>query len=104
MQRPIHTLIITAATLAGVVIYPATADEALNRGAILSASCASCHGPEGRSPGAIPAIAGKTAEDLRVMLEDFRSGKRRSTVMGRHAKGYSDEEIQLIATHLGKQK
>ena len=32
-------------------------------------------------------------------MNDFRSGNRPSTVMGRHAKGYTDEEISLIAEY-----
>jgi len=32
----------------------------------------------------------------------FKSGARYSTVMSRHAKGYSDEEIRLIAEYFGR--
>lgn len=74
--------------------------EKVSRGGMLSASCSGCHGPDGRSPGAIPSIAGKNAEFIRAALEDFRSGQRPSTVMGRHAKGYTDEELSLIADYL----
>lgn len=74
--------------------------EKLSRGGMLSASCAGCHGPDGRSPGAIPSIAGKNAEFIRAALEDFRSGQRPATVMGRHAKGYTDEELALISDYL----
>ena len=104
MRRPFHALTIATAALAGLAVYPATGAQELSRGAMLSASCAGCHGTDGRSPGAIPGISGKPAEFIRVSLEDFRSGKRKSTVMGRHAKGYSDEEIMLIADYLGRQK
>lgn len=71
---------------------------------MLSASCAGCHGTDGHSPGSIPDISGKSAEFIRVSLEDFRSGNRPSTVMGRHAKGYTDEEILLIAEYFGQRK
>jgi cytochrome subunit of sulfide dehydrogenase len=79
-------------------------DEELTRGGMLSASCAGCHGPDGRSPGAIPSIAGKDAEFIRTALEEFRSGQRPSTVMGRHAKGYTDEELALIADYFASRK
>ena len=71
----------------------------MSRGAVLSASCAGCHGTDGRSPGSIPPIHGRPAEFIRASLEEFRSGKRPSTVMGRHARGYTDEEITLIADY-----
>jgi sulfide dehydrogenase cytochrome subunit len=71
----------------------------ITRGVMLSNSCAACHGTEGRSPGAIPGIYGKSSEYISQALLDFREGKRPATVMGRHASGYSDEEIRLIAEY-----
>jgi sulfide dehydrogenase cytochrome subunit len=69
----------------------------LNRGAMLSNSCAACHGTDGNSPGAIPSIHGKSAEFIESAMIDFNQGKRPGTVMNRHALGYTDEEIRLIA-------
>jgi sulfide dehydrogenase cytochrome subunit len=37
-------------------------------------------------------------------MESFRSGETESTVMGRQAKGYTDEEILLIAEYFAGQK
>jgi len=71
----------------------------ITRGAMLSNSCAACHGTDGKSPGAIPSIYGKSSEFISQALTDFREGKRPATVMGRHATGYTDEEIQLIAEY-----
>ncbi|MGD8525004.1 MAG: cytochrome C [Thioalkalispiraceae bacterium] len=71
----------------------------VSRGAMLSNSCSACHGTDGKSPGAIPSINGKSSDFISKALKDFRQGSRPSTVMGRHAKGYSDEEIQLIADY-----
>lgn len=82
----------------------AAADEACvvnPRGQILALSCASCHGTDGRSVGIIPGFYGKSPEYLEMALKDFKSGKRYSTVMIRHAKGYTDEEIKLIAEYFG---
>ena len=71
----------------------------ITAGAMLSNSCSACHGTDGKSPGAIPGIYGKSADFISKALTEFRDGSRKSTVMGRHAKGYSDEEIKLIADH-----
>lgn len=76
------------------------ADE-LSRAALLSYTCAGCHGTDGISPGSIPSIACKSADAIEKALKEYRSGKRFSTVMGRHVKGYTDEEIQLIAGFFG---
>lgn len=70
---------------------------------MLSHSCAGCHGTDGKSPGAIPSIHGKSSEFIAKALQEFRAGTRSSTVMERHARGYTDEEIQLIAEHFASQ-
>ena len=89
-----------AITFIGLIAASTALAEPPSRGAMLSGSCAGCHGTDGRSPGSIPPIHGRSAESIRESLQDFRSGKRPSTVMGRHAKGYTDEEISLIAEYL----
>lgn len=71
------------------------------RGQILALSCAGCHGTDGKSAGIIPSFYGKSPEYLETALKEFKSGARESTVMVRHAKGYSDEEIGLIAQYFG---
>ena len=96
-------LVAAAIVLSLLLATPGQAGE-LSRGEMLSASCAGCHGTDGHSPGSIPDISGKSAEYISTMLEEFRSGKRESTVMGRQAKGYTDEEIQLISEYFAKQK
>lgn len=76
---------------------------AIDPGMMLSHSCAACHGTQGKSPGAIPSINGKSAEFLFESLKEFQTGVRPSTVMGRHAKGYTEEELRLIAEFFSKQ-
>lgn len=78
--------------------------QKITQGMMLSNSCAACHGTDGASPGSIPSIKGKSVDFITSALKEFRAGTRSSTVMGRHAKGYSDEEIQLIAEHFASQK
>lgn len=67
---------------------------------ILANNCFTCHGPGGRSPGEIPSLDKLGAEDLATAVKQFRSGERASTVMGRHAKGYSDADIEAIARYI----
>lgn len=93
---PIAVLLLTAATT--------SQSAGVSQGAMLSNSCAACHGTDGKSPGAIPGIHSKSAEFIRRTLTEFRSGERPSTVMGRHTRGYSDEEINLIAEHFATLK
>lgn len=86
---------------------PAPAPAAMNpeqmreRGQILALSCSGCHGTDGKSSSIMPSIYGKTTGYIESALLDFKSGARMSTVMGRHAKGYTPEEIHLIAEYFG---
>ena len=102
MQVSTGTLIATLAGLLGLLAAPVGNTEELTRGAMLSASCEGCHGTNGHSPGSMPDISGKSTEYISVTLEAFRSGERGSTVMGRHVKGYTPEEVQLIAEHFAR--
>lgn len=73
------------------------------RADLLVGSCFGCHGTDGHSPGAIPALAGKSPDYIEQAMRAFRAGARPATVMSRHATGYSDEEIRLIADYFAAQ-
>ena len=65
---------------------------------MLADTCAGCHGPDGSSVGpAIPSIAGMSAEYFKTTMAEYKTGERYSTIMTRIAKGYTDEEIALMA-------
>jgi len=95
-----RSLVFVAIAATALFFSTPTFAEKVSRGSILSGSCFSCHGPDGHSPGSIPSLAGKPADYIQKALKDFASGARPSTVMGRHAKGYTDEEIEIIAKYL----
>ena len=69
----------------------------------LADACAPCHGTDGVSPGAIPALSGRSAAYIAQRMLEFKSGAREGTVMNRIARGYDDDEIAAIARHLGNQ-
>ncbi|WP_035880021.1 c-type cytochrome [Cupriavidus sp. BIS7] len=71
-----------------------------------AASCAICHGPDGRPPAGspIPQLAGRQQADLVEMMLDYKSGKRPGTVMPQIARGYSDAEIIAMAAWFADQK
>ena len=72
------------------------------RGEMLSLSCASCHGTDGKSEAITPSIAGMGKASLHQILLDYKSGKRTETMMQKHAKGFSDEELEQIAYFFSK--
>ena len=71
---------------------------------MLADTCVGCHGPEGSSVGpAIPSIAGMSAEYFNTVMTEYKADGRYGTIMGRIAKGYSDEEIALMGDYFAKQ-
>jgi len=70
----------------------------------LAANCTSCHGPGGNSAGAIPTIAGLEKAYIVTAMQEFKAGTRQATVMHQHAKGYTDQEVEILADYFSKQK
>lgn len=71
---------------------------------MLADTCAGCHGTDGASQGpATPSIAGLSETYMVDSMNAFKSGERASTIMGRIAKGYSEEEFKLMASVFAKQ-
>lgn len=69
----------------------------------LAATCANCHGTQGRARGDLPPLAGMPAERMLALLADFKAGKAPATVMHQIARGYADEQLRLIASYFAAQ-
>ena len=82
----------------------ATADQPLYDVSVLAGACANCHGTDGRSPGSIPSIAGRPESILKAQLLAFKSDNppAGTTVMGRLAQGFSDEQISALAQYFSQ--
>lgn len=70
----------------------------------LAASCANCHGTNGRSAGGIPSLAGQSRNSIASAMRDYRDGKRPATVMHQLAKGYTEQQIDMLAAYFAVQK
>ena len=94
----VKALTLLAVLLAGSAwITPAAAADAQYVRS-LAATCFTCHGTDGRSVGGVPpSLAGQNKDYLLKQLQEFRDGKRPATIMHQHAKGYTDEQLNLIA-------
>ena len=69
----------------------------------LAASCAACHGTQGNSVGGTSVLAGLDRSHFVLQMMAFRNGTRTSTVMHRHAKGLSVDEINDLAEYFSHQ-
>ncbi len=64
----------------------------------IAATCSICHGTDGRSVNSVPpSLAGQNKDYLLRQLQEFRDGIRPATVMHQYAKGYTNEQLELIA-------
>ena len=70
----------------------------------VAATCAACHGTDGRSRGGIPSLAGRDKLEIVRQMRDFRDGRRPSTIMQQLARGYSDAEVEAAAAYFAAQR
>jgi sulfide dehydrogenase cytochrome subunit len=69
----------------------------------LARSCNACHGLNGVSVGpSMPSIAGQSEAYLKNIMLQWKNDERYSATMGRHFKGYSDDELAALATYFSK--
>ena len=95
---------ILAVLLGPGLLLGATQLQAGPTATMLADTCAGCHGTDGASTGpATPSIAGNSEIYMVDTMNAFKSGERPGTIMGRIAKGYSEEEFKLMASVFAKQ-
>ncbi len=91
--------------LSGVAdMDPAGADPLASRGAALAYACAACHGPDGRSQGAIPSLDTLLPEHFGDALQAFRTEARQGTVMNPIAKGLDNADIEAVTAYFATLK
>ena len=97
-----RTVLVLAAALAAVSSTASAQDTA---GRNLASACAICHGTEGRAVTKdVMPLAGLPKDHIATQMRAFRDGKRPATVMQQIAKGYSDEQIDRLASWFAAQK
>ena len=83
----------------------ASAQTDVNLARNLAATCANCHGTNGQALGkdAKP-LAGVPAANTMSLMAAFKAGSiPNTTIMHQIAKGYTDEQIKLIAEYFAAQ-
>lgn len=76
-----------------------------NYGRNQAATCGSCHGTNGHGVGGMGLpLAGYPKESLVKAVRDFRSGAKPATLMHQLSKGYTDAQVEAIATFYAAQK
>ena len=91
-----------AAGLAAASMAAQAQDANLARN--LAATCANCHGTNGNARGDMKPLAGVPAEVIVALMASYKSGALPATIMHQIAKGYTDEQIRLVAGFFAAQQ
>lgn len=95
--------VMLAVALAALPLAAHSQDNATARS--LAATCANCHGTDGRSVSSeVSGLAGLPKDLIVQRMNEFKNGKRPATVMHQLAKGYTDRQIDLIAGYFAAQR
>lgn len=98
------TFALAAAALMGGLLAPRLAsaqsrEAPPSEAAFISANCANCHGPQGRSAGVVPSLAGLPRGYILEQMQAFKTGARSGTIMHQLAKGYTDAQFELMESY-----
>ncbi|UCV20134.1 c-type cytochrome [Ferribacterium limneticum] len=97
----------TVLPLVGLLLCPLAgiaADASSPARPYFAANCFNCHGSEGKAVSAIPTIAGRDKGYLEETLKAFKAGTKQATIMTQLAKGYTDEELAILADYFSRQR
>jgi cytochrome subunit of sulfide dehydrogenase len=95
--------LLSGAALLTMAVSAQPANPQMLQARSLAATCANCHGTQGRAKGDMKPLAGMSADTMLAMLADFRSGNQPATVMHQITKGYTEDQLRLIAQYLAAQ-
>jgi cytochrome subunit of sulfide dehydrogenase len=108
VHAALHTvaaaLLLAAAPLVSAQAQAQTPAMDMTLARNLAATCANCHGTNGNARGEMKPLAGLPAERIVALLGAYKSGAASATIMHQIAKGYTDDQIQLIAAFFAAQK
>jgi cytochrome c553 len=101
-------VVAAAATLTALIVPLAVQAQATAPDMVLArnlaATCANCHGTNGNARGDMKPLAGMPADKLIAIMADYRAGNLPATIMHQIVKGYTDDQIKLIAAYFAAQK
>ena len=103
MQRRLVALL-TACCLGapGLTAWAQPPSERIpGQAALLASACSGCHGSD--RDGAIAGLAGRSAGEIADAFRRYQADSDGPSAMHRMARGYTDEQIALIADFLAEQ-
>ena len=99
---------VAVATFAATMIAasPWAIAQDVNLARNLAATCANCHGTNGNARGDMKSLAGTPAERTVALMTYYKTTPQPQgvTIMHQIAKGYTDDQIKLIAGFFAAQQ
>jgi len=95
-----RVILLAAAIIGSGLALPANAQD-VNLGRNLAATCVTCHGKDATGTGT---LAGMPKDRITQTMKDFKSGARPATLMHQLSKGYTEQQVELIAEYFSQQK
>ena len=104
ISLPVRPISAASLLLVASLAAPASWAQDANLARNLAATCANCHGTNGNARGDMKPLAGVSAEKIVAAVADYKSGNQPATIMHQIAKGYTDEQIKLVAAYFAAQQ
>ena len=96
--KKLSALLVVAGLLASASATAGDLDAAM-----VSNTCAGCHGTDGASVGQAPVIGGMNEMYLMQTMQNYKDGLRYGTIMERIARGYDKSQIMAMSKHYANQ-
>jgi cytochrome subunit of sulfide dehydrogenase len=97
-------LVLAAAAVALGAAHASAQGGDPNAGRSLAATCANCHGTNGISVDAVESLAGMPKDQIVRKMQEYKKGTKPGTIMPQLAKGYTDEQIEVLGAWFAAQK
>ena len=94
---------IVALLIGGPGLGQSYAADAVSRTELLASMCVTCHGANGKGAKPMPSINGEEPADFIDVMQAFANGEEPTSIMDRHAQGYTEAELKLLAEYFSKQ-
>ena len=99
-----YRLLVAALTSLLAIIGTAQAGGDASAGKQKAATCAGCHGADGKGVAPNPPLAGMKESDFVAKLKAYKSGAKENPMMKQFASGLSDQDMADLAAYYASLK
>jgi sulfide dehydrogenase cytochrome subunit len=97
-----HVLVV-ASVIGGAAVTFGQSGSGPHPGRLLASNCFQCHGTNGNALGDMRRLADRDADEIYGDLLEMRAKAANTNVMHVQARGYTDEQLRLIADYFSRQ-